>query len=79
MVWLLGFAKLRTQRLRVRRIFELLRTLDCPASKCWKGEAKMAITFEPMVKFGPNVARINIFQFHGHLKGKVYGLKSKAT
>ena len=35
-----------------------------------EGVAKMAITFDPMVRFGPNFARIIIFQFHGHLKGK---------
>ena len=38
----------------------------------------MAITFEPMVRFGPNFARIIIFTFHGHLKGKVKALKLKA-
>ena len=56
---------------RIRRIVELLQTLGCPRSKRWKEVAKMAITIEQIVRFGPNFARINIFQFHGHLKGKV--------
>ena len=47
-------------------------------TQSWNGVAKMAITFEPMVRFGPNFARINIFQFHCHFKGKVQALKSKA-
>ena len=29
-----------------------------------------AVTFEPMVRFGPNFVRDNIFQLHGHLNCK---------
>ena len=37
----------------------------------------LGITFEPMVRFGSNFARIIIFQFHCHLKGKAEAVKSK--
>ena len=38
----------------------------------------MVITLEPMVRFGPNFAGFIIFEFHCHLKGKVFAVKSKA-
>ena len=41
-------------------------------------DAYLALTLEPMVRFGPNFARIIIFEFHCHLKGKVLAIKSKA-
>ena len=37
----------------------------------------MAVSFEPMVRFGSNFARIIIFQFYCHLKGKAEAVKSK--
>ena len=30
-----------------------------------------AVTFEPMFRFGPNFAKVNNFQFYGHLNGKI--------
>ena len=39
----------------------------------------LAITFDGIVRFGSNFARIVIFQFHCHLKGKVEALKPKAN
>ena len=66
-VWPQVFAEQRTQEPQVRRTVEP----QTNPTQSWNGVAKMAITFEPMVRFGPNFARINIFQFHCHLKGKV--------
>ena len=46
-----------------------------PTSECLF--PSLAITFEPMVRFGSNFARNIIFEFHCHLKGKVEALESK--
>ena len=37
----------------------------------------MAVSFEMMLRFGSNFARIIIFQFYCHLKGKAEAVKSK--